>query len=423
LPVSDDSLIVFAYTGGGFMPCMIANAPIEEAAAIKYLGQEIVEQHPTVKSWMLDRPEPGDIDSMITASGAYSLPPTSDFASVYPIAAGYGDYTAVGLRVNFADRLGLSDCHLSASYSPTEDLPPEERVHLNMGYSYWGWSITSTYNGADFYDLFGPTRTSRKGYSLGVGYKKTLLWEDPRTLDWTVGVAGYAGLAELPDYQDVASPAEEYFSFNTGLAYEDVAATLGAVDYEKGITWSLTASDNYVKSEHFPRVYTGLDYGFLLPFRHTSIWLRSAGGHAFGDRDDPFSNFYFGGFGNNWIDHLGIKRFREYYSLPGAEINTVGGRNFAKLTAELMLPPLRFRRLGLTSAFLRWARLSLFSAGLATDLESVEHRRKLLSVGGQMDFRLVTFTHLRSTLSVGYAVALEEGRPLSEELMISLKIL
>jgi hypothetical protein len=170
-------------------------------------------------------------------------------------------------------------------------------------------------------------------------------------------------------------------------------------------------------------MYGCLDYGFLLPINHTSIWLRSAAGHAFGDRDDPFSNFYFGGFGNNWIDHLEIKRFREYYSLPGAEINTVGGRNFAKLTAELMLPPLRFRRLGVTSAYLRWARVSLFSAGLATNLDSAEHRRDVMSLGGQLDLRLVTFSHLRSTLSVGYAIAVEEGRPMAEELMVSLKIL
>jgi hypothetical protein len=154
-----------------------------------------------------------------------------------------------------------------------------------------------------------------------------------------------------------------------------------------------------------------------------SVWLRGAGGHAFGDLDDPFSSFYFGGFGNNWVDHLEIKRYREYYSLPGAEINTVGGRNFAKLTAELMLPPMRFRRLGMTSAYFRWARVSLFSSGLATDLNSIEDRRELLSVGGQMDIRLVTFTHLRSTLSVGYAIAMERGRRMTEELMASLKIL
>ena len=93
-------------------------------------------------------------------------------------------------------------------------------------------------------------------------------------------------------------------------------------------------------------------YGFLLPIDHTAIWLRGSSGHSFGDRHDPFANFYFGGFGNNWVDHLEIKRFRDYYSLPGVEINEVEGRNYGKVIAELMLPPVRFRRLGLTSAYL-----------------------------------------------------------------------
>jgi hypothetical protein len=202
-----------------------------------------------------------------------------------------------------------------------------------------------------------------------------------------------------------------------------VDATLGAVDYERGLKWRLTGSDNVVRAAHFPRVNAEVDYGILLPVRHTSVWLRGAGGQGFGDRSDPFSNFYFGGFGNNWIDHLEIKRFREYYSLPGVDINTVGGRNFARLTAELMLPPLRFKRLGVTSAYLRWARLSLFSAGLATNLDAPDERRKLLSLGGQMDIRLVTFSHLNSTLSVGYAIAVEKGVPVSEEVMASFKIL
>jgi hypothetical protein len=423
LPVSDDSLVAFSYTGSGFVPCMIANEPIERASAIRYLGQEIVERYPVVRDWILKPPEGGSPESLITTTGEYPLPPGVHFASAYPIVAGYKDYAGVGLRFNFSDRLGLSDAHLSMSISPNDGLPPEERFHFTFGYEYWGWSVTSTYNHADFYDLFGPTRTSRKGYSLGVRYRKTLLWEEPKTLDWTIGGAVFADLDELPDYQDVPSPYGEYLSFSTGLDYENVTASLGAVDYEKGIKSWLIASNDYTDSRHFPRVFGGLDYGFLLPVDHTSIWLRASAGNAFGDRDDPFSNFFFGGFGNNWVDYRDIKRFRDYYSFPGAEINTIGGRNFAKVMVEGMLPPLRFRRVGLTSAYLRWARMSLFAAGLSTNFDDADVRREHLSVGGQIDVRLVTFSLLRSTLSAGYAVAMEEGRAMTREVMVSLKIL
>jgi hypothetical protein len=90
---------------------------------------------------------------------------------------------------------------------------------------------------------------------------------------------------------------------------------------------------------------------------------------------------------------------------------------------EVLLPPVRFRRLGLTSAYLRWARLALFTSGISTDLDSDEQRRDLINVGCQIDFRLVTFSLLNSTLSLGYATALESEQRPSEEFMVSLKIL
>jgi hypothetical protein len=423
LPVSDDSLIVFRYTGKGFVPCMISNESIDEVAAIRYLGQEIVEKHPIVKSWKLTSGGEGATDPECTPPGDYPLPPTAALVSGYPIIAGYKDYAALGMRFNFTDLLGLNDLSITASYSPNENLPYEERVHVNLNYNYWEWSISSTYNAADFYDLFGPTRASRKGYSLALQHKKTLLWEEPKTLGYSMSFAAYAGLDELFDYQDIGSPYDEYLSLTAGLTYQDLRATLGAVDYEKGVGSQLVASDNYVDTRHFPRVYTTVDYGFLLPVEHSSIWLRASGGHAFGDREDPLANFYFGGFGNNWIDHAEIKRYREYYSLPGIEINSLGGRNYARLLVEWLLPPIRFRQVGFTSAYLRSARISLFSTGIVTNLDSGAHRRELVNVGGQMDFRLVTFSLLNSTLSFGYAIALEEDNRASKEVMVSLKIL
>jgi hypothetical protein len=327
------------------------------------------------------------------------------------------------MRLDFEDELGISNCHLTASYSPNQELPEDERLHLSLDYQYWGWAISSTYNGADFYDLFGPTKASRKGYSLGVRYKKTLLWEAPRTLDWSIDATGYGGLERLPDYQNIASAYDKSLSFSTALGYEDMRATLGAVDYEQGVRSSLVADDNYVNSEHFPRIYANLDYGFLLPIEHTSIWLRGSAGYAFGDSDNPFANFYFGGFGNNWVDYLDIKRYREYYSFPGTELNSVGGKDYSKLLVEVLLPPVVFKRLGFTSAYLRWARLALFSSGIMTDIDRKRQRRELVNVGGQIDFRLVTFSLLNSTLSIGYAIALEDDHRASKELMASLKIL
>jgi hypothetical protein len=78
---------------------------------------------------------------------------------------------------------------------------------------------------------------------------------------------------------------------------------------------------------------------------------------------------------------------------------------------------------GVPSAYLRWAALSLFGTGLVVDPESGADRRTIGGIGAQVDLRLVTLSHLSSTLSFGGAVAKGEGVPARSTLMVSLKIM
>jgi hypothetical protein len=189
------------------------------------------------------------------------------------------------------------------------------------------------------------------------------------------------------------------------------------------VKWELWSHNNFVNEKFFPRIFANFHYGFLLPLNHSSIWLRSSVGQSFGDRNDPFANFFFGGFGNNWVDRLTEKRYREYYSFPGVELNEIGGKNYGKAMLEWNLPPLRFRHFGFPAFYMNWARLALFSSAIRTNLDSKADRRTLANVGAQVDFNLVLFSRQPSTFSVGYAVAKEKGHDLANEFMISLKIL
>jgi hypothetical protein len=423
VPISNDSLIVFRYTGKGFVPVMIPKQSPESVNAIRFLGNEIVEKHPVVQNWMLGSPASIDIESLTTYSGSYHPLRKMKIMSAYPIVEGYKDYAALGMRIEFSDRLGLAGFDLTASYSPHSDLPESEKIHLGFNFHYWQWKIHAAYNTSNFYDLFGPTKTSRKGYSYGLEYNKTILYDEPKSMDFNVGFNGYGDLERLPDFQNVEATFDKLLALKMGLDYKFLRKSLGAVDDEKGVRWEIVSHNNYVNSKIFPRVYANLDLGIPLPINHSSIWLRSSAGHSFGEREDPFANFYFGGFGNNWVDHLTEKRYREYYSFPGVEINAIGGANYGKLTAEWILPPIRFRRFGFTSLYFRWARIALFSSGIMTNMDDKGSKRSLLNVGGQIDFRLVTFSLLKSTLSFGYALAFEENQRISKEFMISFKIL
>ena len=423
VPLSPDSLIVFRYTGEGFVPVAIPSKPAEQAAAINYLGQEVVETHPVVKDWMVKPVAVAEAGSSSVQRGAYSPLRNLRLTSLYPVVQGYKAYASFGARMDLADRLGMTSLKLTGSYSPIDSLPERERVHLGLRFRHWQWTVGATYNGADFYDLFGPTKTSRKGYSWSIGYKKGLLYNPPRTAEVRLSVAGFGDLETLPRYQNVEATYDRFENLALTLGYRNLRGTLGAVDHEKGLMIELNSINNYVNGEVIPRIYADFALGHTLPIDHAPVWLWGSAGYSFGEEEDSFANFYFGGFGNNWVDHQSVKRYREHYAFPGVDLNAVGGTDYGKVMLEWILPPLRFKSIGLTSAYLRWARLSLFSSGLAVNIDDRTRGRELLNAGAQLDLRLVTFSLLKSTLSVGYALAVEENRRPSEELMVSFKIL
>jgi hypothetical protein len=155
--------------------------------------------------------------------------------------------------------------------------------------------------------------------------------------------------------------------------------------------------------------------------RNSSLWLRTAAGKSWGDQSDPFANFYFGAFGNNWVDKGDPSRYRDYYSFPGNKIDEIGGQSFAKGQAEWDLPPLRFRDLGTTKLYSNWARLALFSGALGINPTS-DDRSGHVDAGAQVDFRLVWFSQIKSTLSGGYAAAHNDSGHTGNEFMVSLRI-
>ncbi|UCD95346.1 MAG: hypothetical protein JSU69_04655 [Candidatus Zixiibacteriota bacterium] len=422
IPVENDSLIVFSYTGKGFVPAKIQCRPLEDISPTVYLGQEIVETHPLVKDWMIGSPAEIDLDSLTISSGSYRAISHVRLVSLYPVVEGYKEYTGGGVRLDFADPLTLHNFDIAASYTPAGSLPTDEKWHVRANYSRLNWRGSFKYNAADFYDLFGPTKTSRKGYSLGINYEKSLIYDEPRTMDLHLGATGYWGLERLPDYQNVTASFDKHLAGSISLRYSNERATLGAVDFEKGYGWQWNLNGNYVNRKLYPLTHLELEAGLSL-FHHSSVWLRSAAGYSPGEHAEPFANFYFGGFGNNWVDYKFEKRYREFYAFPGVELNEIYGTSFTKLMLEWNLPPLRFRRLGTQSLYCSWVRPAVFSTGILTNLDSDEYRRKVGNVGAQLDFRFQLLSHLRLTFSCGYAVAFEKGRRPTDEFMISLKLL
>jgi hypothetical protein len=423
VPVKDDALLVFKFTDAGFVPGWIPNRPVADVGAVRFLGQQIVDKYPEVKTWMPPSPASIPIESLMQSNGPYNSWGDIKLNSAYPILEGYKDSLALGVRLDFRNPLRFNGFDLSASYSLNESLPANERPHLSFNYYYWNWTLSAAMNSASFYDLFGPTKSARKGYSLGLEYSKYLIYDTPRTLELEAKVAAYWKLDRLPDYQNIEATYDQFMSGRVGLRYTDVRRSLGAVDEEKGFRLNAFGQVNYVNGRFYPRFYGVLDYGLALPLKHSSLWLRTSAGQSIGDRTNNFVNFYFGGFGNNWIDCLGEKRYREYDSFPGLEIDGIGGRNYARTMLEWTLPAVHFRRLGGVSLFCNWARLGFFASGLVTNLDDAAFRRQAVNFGAQLDLRIVLFSLLNTTVSLGYARAKENGLAWADEFMLSLKLL
>jgi len=283
VPLPGDSLVVFAYSRLGFVPSMIPKTVPDSVSAVRFLGNEIAANRKEVQEWVPAPVASVDREGLKAAARPYSTMSNFKLDNAYPVVEGYQDAAgnlgiAGGMRVNFSDRIPAAALELTASYSPTQALAPSERLHLRGIFRYWNWNVSGTLNRADFYDLFGPTRVSRRGYSLATEYRRSLLLDGPTSLSYTLRAAAYGNLATVPEFQDVAAPFDRLATLSGDLAYKSLRKSLGAIDDELGTTWEASVRSNYAGSTLYPRLLLEGTRGFLLPLDHSSIWLRGAAG-------------------------------------------------------------------------------------------------------------------------------------------------
>jgi hypothetical protein len=422
LPLADGRLVVLEYTGAGFVPAMIDPRPIENVGAITFLGAEVAEKYPEVKTWQVEGPATVDDAALVQKKGPYVPWRNLKLANAYPVLQGYKNAVGVGYTVDFEDPLQFASIGITAAYTPDDKLPSNERGHFGIAGRYEFWRAELSWNRSDFYDIFGPVKRSRKGYAAKLGYDWPVIYDAPRRLDVNFDVAWYDQIDTLPNAQNVSTNFTRLLTTEVGARYTDVRRSLGSVDDEKGLTWALAYNGSHVNGQLSPQFRGEIDFGIPL-FAYSSFWLRSAAGIANGDRNSTVANFYFGGFGNNYVDDKAVKRYRKFDSLPGFDIDQVSALNFVREMAEWNLPPYVFESVGTPSLYLQWLRPSVFAAGLWSDPRNASTRKAYGSAGGQMDLYFSVLHRYDMTLSVGYAVGFEGSRRAGSEFMISLKIM
>ena len=423
LPTADGKLVVLTYTAEGFVPAIIDAKPLEDVGAITFLGAEVAGRYPVVKDWQVPPASAVAFEKEVLREGPYLPWRHVSFENAYPVLQGYKSRVGVGYRFNFSDPINFANVGVTLAYTPSDSLPSNERAHVDIAASYLGFRGGLAWNRSDFYDIFGPVKRSRKGWAAKLGYDHIVIWDEPRRMDLRFDVAWYDKIDTLPGAQNVGTSSDHLLTGEVGLYYTDVRRSIGAVDDEKGMAWSAVATANQPGYDASAQVRGSFDYGWALPLGNSSIWVRTVAGASSGDRSDPVANFYFGGFGNNYVDSRSVKRYREWESFPGFGINELSGLSFVRPMVEWNLPPFAFEKAGTPMAHLSWVRPAVFASALWTDPDRPGYRKDYQNVGVQFDLRISVFHWYDMTLSAGYAAGFRAGRHGGDEWMISLKIM
>ncbi len=425
IPMADGSLIVYEFTGAGMSPVRIDPKPLDDLGTIKFLGTEVANAHPEVKTWGVGSPSRIPLDSIVTNRGQYEPLHELRLQNAYPIVMGYKRHPGLGGYVLWEDPLGFDGIAVNVGYSPRMGLPAKEDIHADISFHTLYWHFGYWHNKASFYDLFGPTDNSRKGDSVFAGYSNVIIYDPPQQLTFNADVQLYAGLDTLPGAQNVAADDRNMGTVKLGLTYTNVDQSLGAVDYEAGYRANFNLQGDYAHDDAYPKVRVGFDFGFQLPWKHASFWMYNSAGAAGGRPENTLGYFYFGAYGNNFVDAGEIKRYRNFDSFPGFTIDAISARNFAKSVAELNLPPVRFSDVGVPAFFLSSVRSAVFASAMVAQ-PGHGPAKTFENVGFQLDWNFTVAVRLPMTLSMGYAHGFGDhdragGR--RDEVMLSLKIM
>ncbi len=458
IPIDKEKIFSFKYTSDGFIPVYVYLKNGIEATSIDFLGNNTINKFPILKDWKQEVPNSSNFDdNRISAEkGVYIPKKEVQLNYSYPIVVGYKNKVGVGYKFKYQDPLGLKSLDFSFSFTPNDwensidssetDIEKDEELHASINYSTaqlsgGKYNFYASYNNADFYDLFGPTKRSRKGVNFGIDFNKSIVYDSPKNLDLNLGASGYYGLNQSPEFQQINFDDKDFntdvfYNFYTSLSYKNLKGSVGAVDAEKGVKSSLTLSSAATQGNFFPKINGNIDFGIQLPLDHTSLWLRNSFGNSFSKKVNPFTRFGFASFGNNYIDNASSKMYRGSFSFAGISYDSeksIIAKSYYKSTLELLLPAINYRKLGFFNLFATYSHPTIFAGTLFTknyDDKSInmgssekENSETFRNLGFQIDTKLVMFSHLSSTLSFGWARAFSVGNDYKEydEWMVSLK--
>jgi hypothetical protein len=127
----DGRLLALSLPRSGFVPVTIDPRPLEDVSAIVFLGAEVAEKHPIVKTWQVPPAETVGLRQGRHRQGPTSLEEMA-LDNAYPVLQGYKNYVGHRLSRQLLDPLSNAYLGITAAYTPNDNLPVDQRGHVDL---------------------------------------------------------------------------------------------------------------------------------------------------------------------------------------------------------------------------------------------------------------------------------------------------
>ena len=373
LYLNADSLFAFEFTSRGFRPVVIPNRPAERLPAIRYYGQQIFEKHPEIANWIVhSQPLKTDSVSADLLKKQYHGLSQVRFHSFIPVISGFQRQKVLGVYAHLSDPLYVHDLTLEVGFSPRRQNALTPNFHLISKYQFKRrYRVGVEHNAPNFYDLVNSRKRGMIGNRFTLGHTKFWKYDIPHKIKQISEIAFYTGIIAINDNL-VKVTRPDFIVLQSGLTSSNVRRSIGSVDYESGDQWAITGMFFGVEPRSLQTVggfHAAYDRYFTWGFPHNSLHLKISAGWRHTKANLAIGKFYFGGFGNRYLETVPVKQYRKVFRFPGIPIYNLPTDRFLKIMVEHNLPPLRFAHLFLGHHSLNAVDVSWYSQGLLIHAE------------------------------------------------------
>jgi len=419
IPINNDSMIALNYSSKGYTPVMIKIKPINDINGINNLQTLSIKK---IIDSVENNTKTNFNDSLNLEKNKYKYCKETYLSGGYPIIEGYKNSFCIGYKINFSDITSQQTLSVSASYSPAfkyKEMPGKEKLHLCINYKISNLKFKLAYNYSDFYDLLGDNKFSRSGYLSELEYKYNFGSNNEISQGLNFNLGAYFDIQCLPEYQNALINLKNLFEGNISYFRKKIFISNITNEEEYGYRLKGGIDLSYANKDLVPKIVFNINYGFLMPMPNSSMWFHLSTGKGFNKESQILSKFYFGSFVYNGIDTKERDEFREFTEFPGLYIDDISTQSFGKLKVDFKLPTIRFRELGFVGFYATNFRVNVFGGTLASNFEYPDNIKMYYDCGLKLNFGLVLFSWLKSTLSLAYARAFSSQRP-GDEFLFSI---